>query len=124
MRHALSVAEIVGLDTAMIDRELKLEIGFGIAQIDEREILEREPIRHVEVKGAPVERNGSLLVQHADHGVDSLGHGYLPSAQIGQTMLKPPFWTSDNTGMAHASTADRNRCKSKQPASVRRPAAQ
>src|ERR1700742_2861675 len=47
---SISIAEIVRLGSALLDGELELEIGLGIAQIDEREAVEVDAVRRRDTK--------------------------------------------------------------------------
>ena len=71
---AVAVAERVGLGAALVDRQLELEIGLAVAQVDEREAVEIEAVGDVEAESLPVEIDGAVLVEDADHGMDRLGH--------------------------------------------------
>ena len=67
---AIAVSKIVGLHAALVDRQLKLEFGFGIAHVDEREGFEVQPVGDFETEGPVVEIHGRCLVQNADHGMN------------------------------------------------------
>ena len=72
---AVAVAERIGLGAALVDRQLELEIGLAVAQIDEREAVEIEAVGDVQSESLPVEIDRARLVEDADHGMDRLGHG-------------------------------------------------
>ncbi len=74
---AVTVTQIVRLGAPLIDRQLDLEIGLFVAQIDERECLEVDPLGNIEAECLIVEGNGFVRVEHADHRVNGFGHGLL-----------------------------------------------
>ena len=49
---AVAVAERIGLGPPLVDGELDLEVGLGVAQVDEGEGVEVEPVRGLEPEGA------------------------------------------------------------------------
>ena len=49
----VAVAEFVGLGPVLVDCQLDLEIGLGIAQVDQGEGLEIETIGDLEPKACP-----------------------------------------------------------------------
>ncbi len=71
---AITVAQIVRLGAALVDRQLHFEIGFGIAQIDQREGFEIDALGNIEAKGPVVEGNGFFLVENTDHRMNGFGH--------------------------------------------------
>ncbi len=50
---AVAVAVRVGLGAAVVQRQLDLEIVLGVAQIDQREAVEIEPVGDFRPKAAP-----------------------------------------------------------------------
>src|SRR3954452_10665057 len=70
----VTVAERIGLGAAVVDRQLKLEVGFGVAKIEDREVREREAVGDLQAERGLVEAHGPRLVADADHGVDRLRH--------------------------------------------------
>src|SRR5690606_9833826 len=75
----VAVAQLVGLPSVVVNGQLELEIRFVVAQVNERESFERETVCDLEAEGAGVEVDRSVLVEHADHGVDRFRHGGLRS---------------------------------------------
>ena len=75
---AVAVAQRVGLGPALVERQLDLEIGLGVAQVDEGEAVEIEPVGHLEPERRAVERDRPVELEHADHHVDGLGHARAP----------------------------------------------
>src|SRR3954453_14034187 len=75
---AVTVAQAVGLIPALVQRQLDLEVGLGIAEVDQREAVEVVPVRHLEVQRLAVEGDRALQVEHADHHVDGLGQQVPP----------------------------------------------
>jgi hypothetical protein len=74
---AVCVALIVWGLLALVDREFKLEIGFGVLQKNERKIVEIEAARDVQAQGAFIKIHRLVFIEHADHGVNGFGHGNL-----------------------------------------------
>ena len=72
---AVAVAKIVRLCLTLVHGQFEFELGFGIAQIDQREIREIEPVRHLKAEGCIIEFYGPVLIEHADHRMDLLGQG-------------------------------------------------
>src|SRR3954468_13269930 len=70
---AVAVARRIGFGASLVDRQFDLEIGLGIAQIDQRERLEVEPVGQFEAESVTVERDRAGLVQNPDHAVNGLG---------------------------------------------------
>src|SRR3569832_2476666 len=64
---AVAIAERVGLLAAVIDGQLDLERRGGMAQIDQREIVEVQMIGDLQPKDALVEVERLGLVAHAEH---------------------------------------------------------
>src|SRR5690606_6352195 len=75
---AVAVSEVVGFGGALVDREFELEIGLRVAEIDEREAVEFEPVGDLEAEGLAVKGDRALLVEHPDHGMDDSCHGRIP----------------------------------------------
>jgi hypothetical protein len=71
---AVSVTELIRIGAVVIDRQLDLEITPGRGQIDEREVVERETVLHLEIEGLFVEFDRAPFVEHADHRVDRSCH--------------------------------------------------
>src|SRR5262245_44946544 len=64
---AVAIAERVRLLAAVIDSELQFEIDAAVAEIDEREIVELEPVRYSEPEGPAVEIDRTGFVENANH---------------------------------------------------------
>src|SRR5690606_16756967 len=72
---AITIAQFVGLRPVEVDGELDLEIGLlGVAQINERESFELQPVTNFQPECAAIEIDRSVLVENADHRMDGLGH--------------------------------------------------
>src|SRR5215467_6940398 len=71
---AVAVAEAIRIMVAVIDRQLDLKIGLGVAQVNEREIRKAEAVCDAETEGALVEIDRTRLVDNAEHHVDRFGH--------------------------------------------------
>jgi hypothetical protein len=76
---AIAVAMRVRLGAAVIPGQLDLEIVLGIAQIDQREALEIEPVGGFQAECGVIELHRRVQVADADHAVDDFGHWLLPS---------------------------------------------
>src|SRR6056297_1943058 len=74
---AIAIAKVIRLGAALVHGQLDLERGFVIAEVNQREVAEIEPVGDFEPKGAAVKINRSRLVENADHAVDGFGHEIL-----------------------------------------------
>ena len=74
---AIAVAERVRLGAPVIDGQLDLEIGLGVAQIDQGEAVEPKAVGNVEAEGATIEIDRARLVEHTDHRMNGLRHLFL-----------------------------------------------
>src|SRR3954451_6330969 len=70
----VAVTVRVRLGAAVVRGQLDLEIGLGVAQVDQGEAVELEPVRDLQAKGGAVERDRLVEVEDADHHVDGFGH--------------------------------------------------
>lgn len=74
-RHMpVPVAMRIGLLAPLVQRELKLDIVLGIAQIHQREVRKIQRVGRLEAEDFVVEAQRCVEVAHADHRVDQLGH--------------------------------------------------
>jgi hypothetical protein len=64
----------MAVPAALVPRQFDLRIGLAIAQINQCEFGEVEPMRDAEMESLLVELQRALQVLHADHHVDQLGH--------------------------------------------------
>ncbi|MNX78184.1 hypothetical protein D3C86_1097580 [compost metagenome] len=86
---AVAVAQRIGHFAATVDGQFQLEIALGIAEIDQREILELGAFRNFKAESLFVKFHRTLFVQHPDHRVDQLGHGvFLLLPVDGPVMLR------------------------------------
>ncbi|CDX26349.1 hypothetical protein MPLSOD_100340 [Mesorhizobium sp. SOD10] len=69
---AVSVTKRIGLGAPLVHGQFHLERRTLIAEIDQREGLEIEPLRDLEPEGFVVEIDGPRLVENPDHGMDRL----------------------------------------------------
>ena len=60
---AMGIAVRVGLGAVLVERELDLEIGFGVPQIDQREAVEVEPVGDIEAQCGAVEGDRSVQIR-------------------------------------------------------------
>ena len=72
---AIAVAERIGLCPPLVDRQLELEPGLGIAEIDQGERLEIQPVGNRKSESACIEIERTPLVQNPDHRVNYFRHG-------------------------------------------------
>src|SRR5262249_30575178 len=70
---------------AVVDGELELEIGFPAAQIDQGEIVEREPVGDLEVECAAIEIGRTGFVENPEHRMDGLAHKRLTASSLAPT---------------------------------------
>ncbi len=71
---AIAATMRVGLRAAMVHRQLDLEIVLRILEVNERESVELVSVLNAKPEGSAIERDRFLLVDHAHHHVDCLGH--------------------------------------------------
>jgi hypothetical protein len=71
---AVALAVGVGLGPPLVQGQLDLEVGLRVAQVDQGEAVEVEPVGNVQAERRAIERNRPVEVEHADHQVDGLGH--------------------------------------------------
>ena len=70
---AIAVAEPVRLLPILVHGQFEFEPRFGVAEVNERECLEVQPVGDIEPECIFVEIDGSGLVENPDHAVDRLG---------------------------------------------------
>src|SRR3954466_14778779 len=80
---AVAVAMRVGLGTALVQGQLDLEVGLGVAQVDQREAVEVEAVSHVQAQRGSVEGDRPVEIEDADHHVNGFGHAWAPCSFAG-----------------------------------------
>ena len=80
----------VGVGAVLVERELDLEIGFGVPQIDQREAVEVEPVGDIEAQCGAVEGDRPVQIQDPDHHVNGLGHVRAPASPRSYQAPGPP----------------------------------
>ncbi len=79
---AVAGAQVVSLGRALVDGQLQFEIGLRVAQIDQCEAVEIEPVSDIKSEGSLVKIDRTCLVEHANHRVDGFGHNGFPVIQM------------------------------------------
>src|SRR3954453_12808943 len=74
----VAVAMRVGLDAALVQGQLDLEVRLGVAQVDQREAVEVEAVGHLQAQRGSVEGDRPVEVEDADHHVDGFCHAWPP----------------------------------------------
>ena len=86
---AVAVAQRVGLRAALVDGQLDLEIGFGIAQIDKREGVEIQPVGNFQAECRSIEVYRARFLKHADHRMDRFCQSLLPVSRANYAPWTP-----------------------------------
>src|SRR5262249_54913123 len=88
----VAVAKPIGLRPVEVDRQLEFERRGRMAQIDEGEAVEFEALGQFEPEGAGIEIARARLVEHANHGMNRLGHHF--------ASFKKPMMAALTSGLA------------------------
>src|SRR5437867_435383 len=78
---AVAVAMRIRFLPVLVNRELDFEVVLPVPKIHQRKRREVETMHLLETEGIAIETQRPFEVEHADHGVDKLGHLRAPSMQ-------------------------------------------